>query len=99
MYSGQIMEAADIKTLFAQPSHPYTQGLLASLPEMATEGATELAFIPGQPPVSGQIKEGCPFRTRCSQYMPGTCERPLPTVWLSEKHRVRCHLYGEATAV
>ena len=98
MYSGQIMEAADTKTLFAQPSHPYTQGLLASLPEMAQEGATHLAFIPGQPPVSGQIREGCPFRTRCPKYMPGTCERPLPTVWLSHDHRVHCHLYGEATA-
>lgn len=94
MYSGQVMESADTKSLFAMPSHPYTQGLLASLPEMAPEGATRLAFIPGQPPLSGQIQEGCPFRTRCPKYMPGVCERPLPTAWLAEGHRVHCHLYS-----
>ncbi|MES2464093.1 MAG: ABC transporter ATP-binding protein [Armatimonadota bacterium] len=99
MYSGQVMEAADTRSLFASPSHPYTQGLLASLPEMAPEGATRLAIIAGQPPISGEIKEGCPFRTRCPKYMPGTCERPLPTAWLSEGHRVHCHLYPETANV
>jgi oligopeptide/dipeptide ABC transporter ATP-binding protein len=98
MYSGQVMESATTTALFAKPSHPYTQGLLASLPEMAPEGSNRLAFIPGQPPIGGQIKEGCPFRTRCPKYMPGTCERPLPTTWLTESHMVRCHLYGEAAA-
>ncbi|MBC8103519.1 MAG: ABC transporter ATP-binding protein [Cytophagales bacterium] len=96
MYSGQVMESADARTLFAMPSHPYTQGLLASLPEMAPEGATRLSFIAGQPPTSGAITDGCPFRTRCPKYLPGICERPLPTTRLSDSHLVRCHLYGEA---
>lgn len=95
MYAGQVMETADSRTLFAAPAHPYTQGLLASLPESAPQGATRLPFIAGQPPAAGQIKEGCPFRTRCPRYMPGICEKPLPTTTLAPEHVVRCHLYPE----
>jgi oligopeptide/dipeptide ABC transporter ATP-binding protein len=50
LYAGQVMETADARTLFARPAHPYTQGLLASLPENAPAGATRLPYIAGQPP-------------------------------------------------
>jgi peptide/nickel transport system ATP-binding protein len=93
MYAGQSMESAHVNELFASPAHPYTQGLLASLPERVPAGTRRLPFIPGQPPASGEITEGCPFRARCPRVMPGICERPLPTTTLGPNHVVRCHLY------
>ncbi len=95
MYAGRVMESADAITLFANPSHPYTQGLLASLPESAPEGATRLNFIPGQPPTNAGAIAGCPFRPRCPKAIPGVCENPLPTVTLAPGHIVRCHLYTQ----
>lgn len=92
MYAGQVMETADVQTLFSHPAHPYTQGLLASLPENAPPGATRLPFIAGQPPANAQSVSGCPFRTRCPRVMP-ICEKPLPTTTLAPGHVVRCHLY------
>ena len=93
MYAGQVMETANVQTIFTQPAHPYTQGLLASLPENAPEGETRLRFISGSPPANAGAISGCPFRTRCPRVMPGVCETPLPTVNLSPAHTVRCHLY------
>jgi len=93
LYAGQLMETADAATLFARPAHPYTQGLLASLPESAPEGATRLPFIAGQPPANAEAVQGCPFRPRCPKAMPGVCDRPLPTIDLAPGHTVRCHLY------
>ena len=93
MYAGQVMETADVETLFDAPAHPYTQGLLASLPENAPPNATRLPFIAGQPPANAQAVSGCPFRTRCPRVMPGVCEKPLPTTTLAPGHVVRCHLY------
>jgi len=96
MYAGQMMETAEASRLFAMPAHPYTQGLLASLPErLAPDAAPQrrLPFIAGQPPAGGQIPAGCPFRNRCPKRMPGICEKPLPTTTLGPGHTVRCHLY------
>lgn len=95
MYAGRVMETADAQTLFARPAHPYTQGLLQSLPESAPPGATRLSFIPGQPPSQPGAVTGCPFRARCPRVMPGVCEKPLPTVDLGGGQVVRCHLYTE----
>ncbi len=97
LYAGQVMETADAQTLFARPAHPYTQGLLASLPESAPAGATRLPFIAGQPPANASAISGCPFRARCPKVMPGVCEKPLPTTRLAENQVVRCHLYPEVT--
>ncbi len=92
LYAGQVMESADVYTLFARPSHPYTRGLLASLPEAIPEGATRLPFIKGQPPTDASAITGCPFRARCPEAVPGLCENPLPKVNLGPDHLVRCHL-------
>ncbi len=99
MYAGKVMESTDAKTLFADPAHPYTIGLLASLPEAAPEGSTRLPFIAGQPPANAGALTGCPFRTRCPRVMPGICEKPLPTITLEPGHVVRCHLYTEEAAL
>ena len=89
LYGGQVMETADAQTLFDRPTHPYTQGLLASLPESAHDG--RLRFIPGQPPTAGALGQGCPFRTRCPRALPGLCEKPLPTIAIGPGHVARCH--------
>ena len=92
LYAGQVMETADAQTLFTRAAHPYTMGLLASLPEAVAEGATRLPFIKGQPPANAQSVPGCPFRPRCPEAVPGVCDKPLPTVTLAPGHVVRCHL-------
>jgi peptide/nickel transport system ATP-binding protein/oligopeptide transport system ATP-binding protein len=99
MYAGQVMESATTTALFANPLHPYTQGLLASLPDSISEGERRLNFIPGQPPQNPGAVVGCPFRARCPKALPGICEKPLPTLLMADPttkdHIVRCHLYTD----
>ena len=91
MYSGRVMEVADTADLFARPGHPYTRGLLRSLPE-SVEPGQPLSFIPGQPPLMPGTDAGCPFRTRCNEALSGTCEREVPEQRFASGRRVRCHL-------
>lgn len=65
MYAGQIVEQAPVHELFANPKHPYTAGLLASMPQTADE-KERLVSIPGVVPLPGTVEEGCRFRARCS---------------------------------
>ena len=65
MYAGRIVEQADVRPLFAQPQHPYTEALMASLPAVHTQGDT-LYTIPGLPPDLSQMMPGCPFAPRCA---------------------------------
>ena len=88
LYGGQVMEQADVHTLFANPKHPYTRALLESLPELAH--GTRLNFIPGQPPSRPSEISGCPFRPRCPRAIE-RCQEPLPIHLLSSAHLVRCH--------
>ncbi len=67
MYGGTIVEDAPVEQLFAHPQHPYTQLLLASLPDASDESRPPLAQIPGRPPLPGEQITGCPFRDRCPQ--------------------------------
>jgi oligopeptide/dipeptide ABC transporter ATP-binding protein len=91
MYGGQVMESADVQTLFSDPQHPYTVGLLESLPESA-DGA-RLRFIAGQPPARPGLIAGCPFEARCPRALPGVCSQPLRAIERGPGHVVRCHLY------
>ncbi|RMF92070.1 MAG: ABC transporter ATP-binding protein [Nitrospinota bacterium] len=90
MYAGQEMESAPTASLFSQPSHPYTQKLLESLPD---PGKEEMAGIPGVVPSLINPPQGCRFHTRC-EFADDTCrqERP-PAVCVAPQHTVRCHLY------
>jgi peptide/nickel transport system ATP-binding protein len=91
LYGGQVMEEADATTLFQNAKHPYTQGLLRSLPEATPKSTRHLPFIPGQPPVPGTLV-GCPFAPRCPQKLDdGVCERALPTQAFSLTHTAHCH--------
>ncbi len=90
MYGGRIVEQAETASLFAAPGHPYTQGLLACLPERATGG--RLTAIPGSVPPLGQWPAGCAFAPRCAYRQP-RCEAAVPPLHaIGATHGVRCIL-------
>lgn len=92
MYAGRIIESAPTKLLLDNPAHPYTCGLLASLPEHAIPGAP-LTAIPGQPPDLAQPQAGCPFRERCPDAF-SPCAVSMPDQReLTTGHHVRCWKY------
>jgi oligopeptide transport system ATP-binding protein len=66
MYAGRIVEAAPTVPLFSAPRHPYTLGLMTSIPDLEGETRTRLQAIPGLPPDLARLPEGCPFRPRCA---------------------------------
>lgn len=92
LYGGQVMEQADVQTLFANPQHPYTRALMESLPEFAK--GNRLNFIPGQPPSRPSEVSGCPFRPRCTQAVE-RCQEPQAPIILAPGHAVRCHRVAE----
>lgn len=77
MYGGSIVETAGARRLFDAPAHPYTRGLLASLPALGEEGQGRLTAIPGQPPDMTRLPEGCVFAERCPHAF-GRCRRERP---------------------
>lgn len=103
MYAGQIAEVADVETLFHDPKHPYTRGLLKSVPNIDLDG-DELYRMPGSPPNLINPPSGCRFNPRCPAVMP-VCSQREPTLLPVEKpaieavmglpfeHLVHCWLY------
>lgn len=94
MYYGQIVEEADVRTLFQQPKHPYTIGLLNSVPTLEAEDETKLNPIEGTVPNIGDIQEGCPFRARCDKAF-DKCKEENPPLVKVDNHAVRCWLYKD----
>jgi oligopeptide/dipeptide ABC transporter ATP-binding protein len=94
MYSGSVMERGTTEALFETPSHPYTKGLLRSIPEGAPSEDGQLATIPGSAPEPTERPAGCPFRDRCPAAF-DACSDPLPEHVVGEGHVARCHLYTE----
>nr|WP_303932867.1 ABC transporter ATP-binding protein [Treponema denticola] len=93
MYSGMIMEEADVQELFGNPKHPYTIGLLDSLPK--NNYKERLTPILGNPPDMTQVIIGCPFYDRCKHRLQ-ICKEHRPSLKkLSYNHTIRCHLFGE----
>jgi len=92
MYAGKMVESADTRTLFKNPLHPYTMGLLGSIPKL--DGDTErLQVIKGRVPSPRNMPEGCRFRPRCDR-MWAACGREEPLLRETEPgHWVRCRLY------
>ena len=88
MYAGQIVESAPAEHLFARPRHPYTEGLLASMPQRAVPGH-RLPVIPGRVPALGRFPDGCRFRNRCSHAEPA-CEQDVELVTTGPGRTVRC---------
>ena len=91
LYCGEVMEEANIDDIFENPKHPYTEGLMATLPKFDQPG--HLATIPGTVPPSGKYPEGCVFAPRC-RYATEQCHgcKP-PLVDLGDGHKVRCFRY------
>ncbi len=99
MYAGKVVEAAATEVVFEDAKHPYTQGLIRSIPKLgrrATEGRQRLSEIEGMVPGLLNMPEGCAFHPRCRHVMP-ECRRRVPELTEPEQgHTVRCRLYGTA---
>lgn len=99
MYGGLVMEEASIFDIFEQPKHPYTMGLLASIPDLHQDKSVRLMPIPGSSPDMTNPPKGCPFAPRCP-YARNICAAELPEFTeVGENHHSRCFLlYPDAPA-
>jgi peptide/nickel transport system ATP-binding protein len=93
MYAGQVVEYADVQSLFSDPKHPYTRGLLNSMPVLG-DAREELEVIPGTVPSLINPPKGCRFASRCSKRFE-KCDQPPPMIELGSNRRVRCWLYAD----
>lgn len=94
MYAGKVVEQAKVDELFENPKHPYTKGLLHSIPKMGVRKRT-LGSIPGIVPAPGNMPAGCRFVDRCSFAM-DRCRHELPEMQsVGADHTTACWLYGE----
>lgn len=90
MYAGCIIESAPVKSLYAFPTHPYTKGLINSLPRMDSDSHRRLESIYGLPPILMEKPNSCPFAPRCS-YVRETCYQSNPKlIETSENHFTAC---------
>jgi oligopeptide/dipeptide ABC transporter ATP-binding protein len=94
MYAGNIVEQAEIMTLFRSPKHPYTKALLAAVPKVGSK-KRELETIPGTVPSLITPPPGCKFNPRCP-YVMDICRKEFPQmIKIGKEHLVRCHLYNK----
>lgn len=89
MYAGHIAERATTEELFANPRHPYTLGLLSSIPRLDDVGMNELQTIPGAPPDMLHPPEGCPFQPRCP-FVIDKCKTFPPEMTVGPQHKAAC---------
>jgi oligopeptide/dipeptide ABC transporter ATP-binding protein len=97
MYAGHVVETGDVETIFHEPRHPYTLGLMDSLPRVELEHS-ELKPIPGQPPSLISVPSGCPFHPRCRLYQGREiCRTEMPPLDPQERvdHLSACHFSHE----
>ena len=102
MYTGRIVEESPVEELFARPKHPYTEGLLRSVPKLTTDDVVRkerLETIEGVVPSPTELPEGCHFAPRCPHRMPRCTEYEIPLYELEGGVEVRCVLYDLAAAV
>jgi len=90
MYAGYIVEEAGVKDLYGYPRHPYTIGLLGSLPRLDAAPGTKLTSVRGQPPDLVFLPPGCPFVARCD-YATERCKHEMPSLEaVGIGHKVAC---------
>lgn len=94
MYAGRSVEQAPVLSLFEQPAHPYTQGLLSSIPRLDQVSKTILATIPGQVPALEDQVDGCRFANRCA-YQTSVCQQQPKVEEVAAEHAVWCHHWQE----
>jgi oligopeptide/dipeptide ABC transporter ATP-binding protein len=102
MYTGRIVEESPVAELFARPKHPYTEGLLRSVPKLTAEDVVRkerLETIEGVVPSPTDLPPGCHFAPRCVHRMPRCTEGRIPLYELDGGVQVRCVLYDLAAAV
>ncbi|MDQ7796005.1 MAG: ABC transporter ATP-binding protein [Spirochaetia bacterium] len=99
MYAGKIVEQASVDPLFREPKHPYTQGLLASVPRIDRAWSERLYSIPGAPPNLVDLPPGCAFAPRCEHAMPICSQSYPPHIEMDDgsgnKRTVRCWLHAD----
>ena len=99
MYTGKIVEESPVDELFAHPKHPYTEGLLRSVPKLTAEGVVRkarLETIEGTVPSPTNLPPGCHFAPRCPHRMPRCTEGEIPLYDLAGDVQVRCVLFDPA---
>ncbi len=93
MYLGRIVEYTDVETFFEDPKHPYSQGLIASIPSL-TNRVSRLTPIKGQVPHPSEVKKGCRFAGRC-EHVRDLCVKEEPPLLELSNHKARCWMYSE----
>ncbi|MCK4565266.1 MAG: ABC transporter ATP-binding protein, partial [Verrucomicrobia bacterium] len=94
MYAGKVAEHAPIEELFNNPQHPYTKGLLSSIPKLDTEQKSKLFEIEGMVPDLFSMPNGCRFQNRCP-YAAEKCGQSPTPIQVKDGHEVSCIRYGE----
>jgi peptide/nickel transport system ATP-binding protein len=97
MYLGEVVEQGDVRSIFHDPRHPYTQGLLASMPRMGkAKEQGNLESIEGTVPVPIKLPNRCGFYERCDRALTEGCpDRPAPMIEVGPGHFVKCYLYED----
>jgi len=101
LYAGTVVEDAPVSAIFERPTHPYTRGLLASLPTLAGAAMERLPSIGGTPPEPGRRPPGCPFAPRCAHAVAAcgaAVPRLAPVPGSDPRHRVACPVMTERAA-
>lgn len=97
MYGGRFVETGLTQSVMKHPRHPYTRGLIASMPRLETAGRTSqrLAIIPGHPPVPGNMPSGCRFHPRCDRRFAPCDRHDPPTIDFPDRSDVACWLWTD----
>jgi oligopeptide/dipeptide ABC transporter ATP-binding protein len=98
MYTGKVREEAPVLELFKNPLHPYTQGLMNSMPKLGQKGHTRLPTIEGMVPDLLHLPTGCSFYDRCPKRMDHCKTSEPPLLEVAPGHKVACYLYGGGPA-
>ena len=99
MYLGKIVERGDVATIFHEPRHPYTRGLLEAIPKLGKKSGQHLASIKGSVPLPINLPTACAFYPRCPYAMRGKCDKEEPVEYtVGENHTAKCFLYEESGA-
>ncbi len=94
MYAGRIVETAPVRELYGRPAHPYTEGLMASIPGTGGEAGDRLSAIDGQPPDLAALPPGCAFAPRCP-HAEGRCRETPPELGdVGTDHAAACYLHA-----
>jgi oligopeptide/dipeptide ABC transporter ATP-binding protein len=95
MYMGKVVETSDVRTIFRRPLHPYTVGLIRSIPHLGSKVKDRLTPIPGSVPDPYSIPKGCAFFPRCPAPKRDSCREEVPLMEVDPGHFVRCTLYEQ----